>query len=277
MTTNEVTEVESREPFHDRRLVLPARRLIDRLLVYGATAAAVIFLADLVVSLVGICFLRHPWVLYSDNFVADAEAVATGHLQYGNPATQFVGFYYTPLFTFVVAGLLKLYWWEGWGQVLSMLAIAVSMAALIRMVWATTSRPQSRVVTASVVVALSFGGLTAFPGLYEYGVDQLAWCLLVIAGTIIFRGLLSPAGLSHRQMLVAGLLLTGSVLSKQTTIVPCLLVSILTLGHAALARQATADLGVEEVAQLGDGPRHVRHLIGALRDRAAGGEPRLGL
>ncbi len=194
-----------------------------------AAVTATIFIADLVVTLVGICFVRHPWVRYPDNIVADAKAVATGHFPYGNPATEFVGFSYTPLFTFLLAGLLKIYWWEGWEQVISMVAIAVSMMALIRMMWSGTRGWASRLVTASFVVALSFGGLTALTGLYDYGVDQLAWCFLVIAGAITFRGLLSPTGLSRRQLLATGLLLTGSVFSKQTTIVPCVLIALLTL------------------------------------------------
>ena len=41
--------------------------------------------------LIEIFFLRHPFIGYSDNMAAMPEAVATGHLQYGNPATQYVG------------------------------------------------------------------------------------------------------------------------------------------------------------------------------------------
>ncbi len=234
MSTNGVTETESTEHADALRALPLARRLLDRLLVFGATAIAVIFVANLLVSLIGICFVRHPWLFYADNIVADAKAVATGHLPYGNPATQFVGYSYTPLFTFVFAGLLKIYWWEGWEQVLSMLAIAVSMAALIHMMWFAARRWESRLVTMSFVVAVSFGGLTALSGVYAYGVDQLAWCLLVIAGTITFRGLLSPEGLSGRQMVTTGLLLTGSVFSKQTTIVPCVVVSGLMIVVPAL-------------------------------------------
>jgi len=216
MRTNNVTEIEGTHRSDRPKVAATARRFVERLLIYGSTATAVIFLAGIVVSLVGICFLRHPYDGWSENIVLDAKAVATGHLQYGNPATQFVGEAYSPLFTFLFAGLLKIYWWEGWGPVLSMLAAFVSIAALVRMIWERTIRLEGRLVTASAMVALSIGGLSAFVvnGLFEGRVDQLAWCLLVIAGTIIFRGLLSPAGLSQRQMLITGLLLTGSVFTK---------------------------------------------------------------
>jgi hypothetical protein len=245
VTTDEgcVPEITDEPEFRDTN---SGRGRLHLVLRYGATATAAIFLASIVINLVSICFVRHPFVGYSDNILQDAKAVATGHLQYGNPATQFVGFPYTPLFTWIVAGLLKAYWWEGWGPVVSMLAALATLAALVRMVWTSSRRWESRLVTASFVVALSLGGLAALPtfglpgGLFGYpnfgqpvsGVfdarpDQLAWCLLVVAGTIVFRALLVPSTLSGRQMVVTGLLLSGSVLTKQTTLVPSLLVAAL--------------------------------------------------
>ena len=210
------------------------KRVLDRVLLLAATATAITFLVGLVVSLVGVLLLRHPYIGYTDNIVADAEAVATGHLQYGNPATQFVGFPYTPLFTWLFAGLLKIYWWDGWGSLISMVAALTAMVFLVRMLWETTRRWESRVATASFVVALSLGGLSALPiiggfsisGLYDARPDQLAWCLLVVAGTLMFRGFLSPTNLSQRKMLVIGLLLAGSVCTKQTTLVPSLVIAL---------------------------------------------------
>jgi hypothetical protein len=226
----------------------PRRRVLLLVLRYGAAGTAATFLASIAVNLISICFVRHPFVGYSDNILQDAKAVATGHVQYGNPATQYVGFPYTPLYTWVVAGLLKAYWWEGWGPVVSMLAALATLAALVRLAWTSSRRWQSRLLTASFIVALSLGGLAALPtfglpgGLFGYpnfgqpvsGVfdarpDQLAWCLLIVAATIVFRALLAPNALSVRQMVVTGLLLAGSVLTKQTTLVPCLLVAVLAM------------------------------------------------
>ena len=113
-----------------------------------------------------------------------------------------------------------------------MLAVAAAMVALVRMLWRATRRWESRLATAGCVVAVSLGGLSAFVpnGLFEARPDQLAWSLVVVAGTFeFFRGLLSPSGLSRRRMIVTGLLLTGSVFTKQTTVVPCLLLAIITL------------------------------------------------
>ena len=85
ITTREVVEVASPEHCDRQGLVPAARRLLDRLTVYGATATAVIFLSGLVVSLVGICFVRHPYLGWSDNVALDAKAVATGHLPVREP------------------------------------------------------------------------------------------------------------------------------------------------------------------------------------------------
>ena len=229
MPTDLAIEVDSADQSDQHGLVPSVKRLLDVLLVGGATATAVSLMAGLVISLIDIFFFRHPNLGWADNIVRDAEAVATGHLQYGNPATGFVGLPYAPVDTFLVAGLLKIYWWQGWEQVVSMLAVTTAMASLVRMLWASTFRLENRLATASFVVALSLGGFFTISGLYNEGVDQLAWCLMVVAGTVTFRGLLSPAGLSRRQMIVIGLLLTSSVFSKQTTVLPCLVLAVLTL------------------------------------------------
>ena len=136
------------------RSIRSIRGLLGRITVYSATATAAIFLEGLIVSFVAICFVPHPNLGWSDNVALDAKAVATGHLQYGNPATQFVGQAYGPLFTFLFAGLLRIYWWEGWGPVLSMVAVAVALISLVRMLWTTSRRIEARLATASVVVAL---------------------------------------------------------------------------------------------------------------------------
>jgi hypothetical protein len=102
---------------------------------------------------------------------------------------------------------------------------------MVRMTWATSKGWEQRVAAASFVVVLMLGGLSAFTnnGVYEARPDQLAWSLLVIAATIVFRGLVTGQGLSRRQRIAAGVLLSLSVLTKQPTLVPCLLVCVLTL------------------------------------------------
>ena len=101
MTTN----FDESTDMSDRNRVVPVgRRLLDGVLLLGATGTAVIFLSGLVFSLVSLCFVRHPFDGWSDLVVEDAKAVATGHFQYGNPANHFVGLFYTPLFTWLFHG-----------------------------------------------------------------------------------------------------------------------------------------------------------------------------
>ncbi len=208
----------------------PSISQLERVLLWGAVTTSVILLVPLVSAFIKIFFVRYPYIGYSDNMVADAEAVARGHLQYGNPAMQFVGTGYTPLFTWLVAGLLKIYWWIGWAPVVSMLAALVSMATITRLLWAHSRQWRYRLIAASFIVVLSLGSLSALPasGLFptsaleEGRPDQLAWCLLVVASVRVFRGFLSDSGSTPIQMFVTGLLLAGSVGTKQTTLVPCL-------------------------------------------------------
>ena len=237
----------------------------------------------MVVNLVGICFVRHPFTGFSDNIVEDAKAVATGHLQYGNPATEFVGFSYTPVFTWLFAGLLKIYWWEGWGPVLSMVAALVAMGSIIRMLWATTMRWESRLVTASFVVALSMGGLSALPilglpisGLYEARPDQLAWCLLVVSATIVFT---SPS-VVHCTIRKADVRHwpapdpLGLHQANDTGAQPRH--RRYHSGRATGAR-APSNRDLETLAQAGHGPDDVPRYLGAVRDHPPGDQPRLGL
>ncbi|HLX87655.1 MAG TPA: hypothetical protein VKR22_04230, partial [Acidimicrobiales bacterium] len=213
-----------------------ARPLLHRVLLYGAVAVATILLACLLLSLLGILFARHPDIGYSDNIVTDAEAVATGHLQYGNPATQYSGFPYTPLFSWIVAGLLRIFWWVGWAPVISMVAALAALVSLVRLTLMVARTRVQRLASGAFVVALSLGGLTAlsangqpFSTLEQGRPDQLAWCLLVLAACLVFRALYTRNELSGRQMVVTGLLLTGSVATKQITLVPCLVTGIIVL------------------------------------------------
>jgi hypothetical protein len=220
----------------------PGRRLLDGVLLAGAVTTAVIVLGSLVISLVGIFTVRHPFVGWGDLVVSDAKAVATGHFQYGNPVTQPLSNPYTPLYIWVFAGLLKIWWWEGWGPVISMLVVASALAAVVWMLWSRATTWAERLATASFAIVVALGGLSAYDpnGVYEARPDQMAWCLLVIAGALTFHGLLASNAMSRRRLVGIGLLLTGSVFSKQPSVVPCLVLAALTLAGAPRAREGAA-------------------------------------
>lgn len=220
----------------DNRKLFSPRSLINRILLCGALITATTLLTGLLVSLLTLFFVTHPYIGWGDNVVRDGEAVATGHLQFGNPATQFVGLPYSPIDSSLLAGFLKLYWWQGWEQVISIVAVLVAMASLVRMLWKTTFRVEERLAVASAVVVLALGGLFSIEGFYGEGVDQLAWCLFVVAGALTFPGLLSSEEISVRRMFAVGMLLTASVFTKQITIVPSLLLSVLPLAALVLVQ-----------------------------------------
>ena len=203
------------------------RRVLDWFPVLVAAATAATLLLAVIVNVVGLCLVRHPAIGYPDNILVDAEAVATGHFQYGNPATHFVGFPYTPIFSWLVAGLLKIDWWPGWPPLVSMLAALLSLGALIRLVWTRAHGRLARLATASFIVAFTLGALSVpLPSFQEGRPDQLAWCFLVLGGALVFGDLALGARPTITKMVGTGLLLALSVATKQPTLVPCLVVAL---------------------------------------------------
>lgn len=215
----------------------------ERGLHWGGLVAAGVIVAPLIINLTTLLFHRHPFIGFSDNIAADAEAVATGHLQYGNPATQYTGFPYSPFYTWLVAGFLKVYWWVGWAPLVSSLAGLASIVLIIRLLWGARKSARYRLAAASFVVAIALGSLAALPlggsypggpffsysGLEEGRPDELAWFFLVAAATTVFHALLKGRPMTLRQMLAVGLLLAASVGTKQTTIVPDIVVALIVL------------------------------------------------
>ena len=205
----------------------------------AAIGSAALPLVGMAITVVGLVALRHPNVGPSDEFINDAMALATGHFLYGNPGTHVVGLPTTPVYTGLVAGLLKLYWWEGWGPLVSVLAVLGAIVALVTLAWSTFRGRRGRVLVAAAITSLSVGSLSMFSpnGLFEARPDQLAWALAVVAGSIIFRALLGSGRLTSRQQVVVGLLLTASVFTKQSTLVPAVVLSLVPCA-SALALEA---------------------------------------
>jgi hypothetical protein len=180
--------------------------------------------SGLVTTLVALLSVGHPDMGWSDVLVADAKAAATGHFPYGNPAEQYVGFFYTPLFVGVQAVLLRVYWWEGWGAVVSMLSVAAALSSLSRLANLGPSRSRWRAVApAAAVVAFTLSAFTLLPVhcVFEARGDQLAWALFVVAAARITADVTSSEPRRLRGRVVTGALLALSVLAKQTTLLPC--------------------------------------------------------
>lgn len=65
-------------------------------------------------SLASLLKERHQYLGWSDWVMQDMKATARGMFIYSNPDAGYTGLLYTPLFTFLNAAFLKVFWWEGW-------------------------------------------------------------------------------------------------------------------------------------------------------------------
>lgn len=248
------------------------RTALDLALDAVPVVVALLLVGSLVLIGVALLGVAHPDLGWSDITMLDAKAWATGHLPYGDPATEFVAQLYTPLFTGIVALLLDVHWWEGWGALVSMVAVVVSLVIVARHSVGIADDRRARAVTAAAVVAFPLFCFTIFPtnGVFEARTDQLAWCLFLAAAcrilvdaTHLEGGADSsappdapPRSVSGRA--VTGLLLALAVLAKQTTL-PAATVAVVVAWVLPLSdrrrRQAsrTALVPVEAMAAAGVG------------------------
>jgi hypothetical protein len=195
---------------------------------------ALVLVGGLVYSLVSLLFVGHPDIGWSEHVMADAKAIARGHFPYGDPGTGYVGMLYTPLFPSLVAVLLKVTWWEGWGPIVSMLAVGATLVVLGRFAWRRGDDRSATWSRVAMVVALPLSAFTVFTtnGVFEGRTDQLAWCFFVVAAVRVLDDVLCEtdpeAGRRGvRGRMVTGLLLALSVLTKQTTLAACGVVAVI--------------------------------------------------
>lgn len=178
-----------------------------------------------VVSAAALLSVAHPVLGWSGMVAVDAKALATGHLPYGDPAHQYVGLLYTPLYTGIFAALLRMKWWDGWGPLVSLASVATSLILIARLVPRSRSDRYGSILPIAAVVSFPLFCYTLFPtnGVFEARPDQLAWCFFLAAACLVVR---DYAGLGEprpwRTRMATGLLLALSVLTKQTTLLPCL-------------------------------------------------------
>ncbi|HMJ14986.1 MAG TPA: hypothetical protein VK524_26415, partial [Polyangiaceae bacterium] len=180
--------------------------------------------SGVIASFVRLPLVEHPAMGWSEVLVADAKALASGYFIYADPSRHYVGAHYSPLFTFVHAGLMRLYWWEGWGALISMTCVGVAVFALARTLsrGARLSRNALAQMATLVAFTLSSFTLIGVNGVFEARADQMAWALFVIAAVRILDDLsaLEPRSLKRRAL--TGVILALSILTKQTTLPSCL-------------------------------------------------------
>ncbi len=231
-------------------LAIRVRTLGGFVLDAAPIVAAVLLLGGVVVSAVLLFGVGHPDLGWSDLVVLDAKAWSAGHLPYGDPAAGYVGLLYTPLFTGVVALLLGVKWWEGWGPFVSLVSVGVSLLLVARFVVLGVVVRWARFAPAAAVVAFPLAAFTIFPtnGVFEARPDQLAWCLLIAAALRVLSDSRDPGpdadpldARSLRGRVVTGVLLAASVLAKQTTLIPAIVVVVAAAGIPFLSARSNTD------------------------------------
>ncbi len=183
-------------------------------------ALAFVLMSGVVASTVSLIYQAHPDIAWSDHLMLDAKATARGHLVYGDPGRGYVGLLYTPLYSGVLSIFLRLHWWEGWGPLLSVVAVGGACIALVQTGPIKRLHPASRAFL--VAFPLSAFTLVSVNGVFEARADQFAWSLFLIGACRCVADMSVDGSRRARGRLLTGLLLGASVLAKQTTLAPCL-------------------------------------------------------
>ncbi len=205
--------------------------LLATSLLFGAPI--VLGIAVSVVRLVGV---RYPDLGWATTVNSDAEELYLGHTLYQNPAHGYTGQIYTPLFPAVVSLFDRLYLWNGWA-LLVVIGATVSLVILAARV--AYARGGSAPLPVRVLGAAGIGGVAywcvaavGLPLLDEARADQLAWAFALF-------GLVAVADLgpspSRRRVVVAALLLSLGLWTKQTTVAIAGLALAWVLGLAILS------------------------------------------
>jgi hypothetical protein len=205
--------------------------LIASSLLFGAPVAL-----GIVVSVVRLLGLRYPYLGWATTVNSDAEELYLGHTLYQNPAHGYTGQVYTPLYPAVISLFDHLYLWNGWSLVI-VIGASVSLAVLAARIAYARAGPAPRVVC--VLGAAGIGGIAYWcvasiklSLLDEGRADQLAWALALF-------GLIAVADFgprpSRRHVVIAALLLTAGLWTKQTTFAIAGLAVAWALGLAAIS------------------------------------------
>lgn len=231
--------------FTARRDLWVRGRALGALVLDGVPViAALLLVGGVIVSAVALVGVAHPDLAWSDLVVLDAKAWNTGHFPYGDPAVGYVGLLYTPIFTGTVAMLLDVTWWEGWGPVVSLASVGVSLVVIARLAGRGSSDRRAAFPAVAAIVAFPLAAFTIFPtnGVFEARPDQLAWCvLLAAAARVVVDAGRTGEDVDRRSVrgrVVTGLLLAISVLAKQTTLIPALVVAVAAAGVPFLAARS---------------------------------------
>ena len=212
----------------------------------------------IVISVIRLLGTRYPDLGWATTVNSDAEQLYLGHTLYQNLAEGYTGQVYTPLFPALTSLLHHVYLWNGW-PLLLVIGASVSLATLAARIAYLPADPAGRVVR--MLGAAGIGGIAywcvssvGLSLLDEARADQVAWAFALFGLIAVADFGAAP---SRRRVVLAALLLTAGIWTKQTTISVAVLALVWVFGLAAasaLSRKAawlfTAVLGGVNLALL---------------------------
>jgi hypothetical protein len=195
------------------------RRVAGSLLILSPLLFGVPVAIGIVISVVRLIGTRYPILEWATTVNSDAEELYLGHTLYQNPAHGYTGLIYTPLFPALTSVIYHVYLWNGW-PLLLVIGASVSLAILAARIAYLPAGPTARV--ARMLGAAGIGGVAYWcvssihlSLLDEARADQVAWAFALF-------GLIAVADFgplpSRRRVVLAALLLSAALWTKQTTI-----------------------------------------------------------
>jgi hypothetical protein len=236
----------------------PARfgRRLDLLLKLGVIAFGAAILAGGLQTLWGVVHLAHPDPGFGYLVYGDALQVYNGHWPWADPAEGYVGLLYPPGFPGLLAALMHLRLWSGWGIVVSILASFVLAVIAASVAYRGAVRGRSGSKPLAVLEAGAFGFVcwwlvtcTPYPGL-DGRSDTTAWALALGGMLLVPRGLRDGG----RVLVASVVLLVAAFWTKQqaeaatAAAVAWALLAVLT--RSVRARRAIAFVAAVGVANL---------------------------
>ena len=202
-----------------------AERAVHALRVVHSALPAIIglsVLAGILVTLWRLASIRYPYLGWAQTVANDGKAISFGHWIYGDPAEQYTGMLYTPLYPSVLGLLYRTMWWDGWPIAVSTLA-GLTSATCVGVVAASGLGRGARLAERAVA---AFGGI-GLAGcawwfvstdyrhlLYEGRADQLAWCFALLGLCVLARSVARE----HATVWPAVLLFSAGLWTKQSTV-----------------------------------------------------------
>jgi hypothetical protein len=206
-------------------------------LLFGVPVA--IGIAISVIRLLGTAYPNLGWATTVNS---DAEELYLGHTLYQNPAHGYTGQIYTPGFPALISILYHVYFWNGW-PLLVIIGASVALTVLAaRIAYVATGPPARavRVLGAGGIGCIAYWCVSSVPLslLDEARGDQLAWAFALFGLVAVADFGRAP---SRGRVVLAALLLSAALWTKQTTISVTAVAVVWVFGLAAaslLSRRA---------------------------------------